>query len=1187
MPGLPDPIVRYTFDGADPSTGTVPDVSGHGLDGSLVNPGQATAVPGEGGGAALHLSGGSASAGPYVVLPRQVLAGRTDLTVSIRVKWDGTGGAWQRLFDLGKDTSRYLFATPSNGDGVLRTAITTASAGGEVQNTGYAALPAGRWETVTVTLDTAAHRITTYLDAAAVSSVGTTISAGDLLDPAGSNGGYLGRSMYPDPLLAGAIDDFAMYPAALTPEQIAAAGGLTAPSPVRPVQGAFTLRTVVGTAPPLPAAVRSSFTDGYDRDLPVVWPAVDPSAYAHPGTFRVTGTAGSFTVTASIRVIRPGELGVDLATDTGPFHGGAAGTLYGVYGAGVPSNNLIRGMHLKTVATKAQDGPQHPGADALEVLKPLVDSSGGDVYIYMTDIYRGFPYEWPGSTPQARLADFEQKIATQVDQVLALPARYRGHVVFVPFNEPEGNMFGTGPWSYDGVSWLSNPTDYLRAWDEVFHLIRRKLPTARIAGPNTSILYDQDKGWLQHAVAASTVPDVFTWHELNNPEQIRNDVARYRGWEQQAFAGTRYAGHHLAINIDEYAFNYHTSVPGQMVQWISAIEDSKVDADIAYWNIDGNLSDSGVQANHGNGQWWLFNSYGSMTGHTVAVDPPYPGQNYSLQAVASLDPAKAQARVLFGGAGGSSYLHVDHVPSRLFGSRVHATVREIPWTGQIGDSAQPDTVAEYDLRVVNGSVAFDFGGSLPSLNESSAYELVLSPARAGGPTSAPGDLWRHSYEAEDATYTGSGYSRNGPEGSPADVSKFYTSGRYDVGGLRTGSDGRLAFTVDVPSAGRYALSVFANSLNTYGLVQDQGPTNVFLTVDGGAEQELFLPLGYKWVVWDHVDTTVALTAGRHVLTLAARSLDGRSATKGDAILDRIVLSLPNPRAVTARYEAELADLSRARPVYPGRDRHDASRSAPSGAGAVAVERGGTVTFWVYSARDSESTVDVGLLGPDSAVRLRVNGVEVLTAGRRRHRVAVSLSGGVNELTLTGLSRISLVDGITVTPGSGRLPVTGYQAEDGRLTGTASVVPLRLASGGKAVDGIGGGAGNSNTLTMTVRAPAAGTYAVRIRYADPEQSPASHYNPDPVARHADLSVNGGPPLRVLFPHTFHQDDFWVLTVPLPLRRGANTIRFSAQELPDLDGSLASQRYPGIDLRSPWAPLIDRIDVAPFSVPLRGD
>ncbi|GAA2903671.1 hypothetical protein GCM10020220_111100 [Nonomuraea rubra] len=33
------------------------------------------------------------------------------------------------------------------------------------------------------------------------------------------------------------------------------------------------------------------------------------------------------------------------------------------------------------------------------------------------------------------------------------------------------------------------------------------------------------------------------------------------------------------------------SVPGQLVQWISMFEDTKVDADMAYWTYAGNLDD--------------------------------------------------------------------------------------------------------------------------------------------------------------------------------------------------------------------------------------------------------------------------------------------------------------------------------------------------------------------------------------------------------------------------------------------------------------------------------------------------------------------------------------------------------------------------------------------------------------------
>ncbi|TMR94653.1 cellulosome enzyme [Nonomuraea basaltis] len=1177
----PAPALAYEFDADDITTGSVTDSSGNGLHGTLVNGSTAALVAGADGGQALSLPGGaSTSDGAYVRLPLAVLQGKTDLTVSARVKWDGTTAPWQWIYALGKDTSRYLFTTPYNGDGRLRTAVTSSSAGGEAQVTGSAPLPANAWKTLTVTLDTAAKRVTTYLDGAAVASAATNVTAAQLIDAATTSAGFIGRSFYPDPLFDGAIDDFRVYGAALTAEQVAALVGGQVPTPTGLAQDTFAVRTFIGTAPSLPAAVRATFSDGYDRDLPITWPQANPEDYAKAGTFTVKGTAGGRPVTANVTVIREGQLVIDLAKDTGPFHGGASGTLYGLYGPGVPTNNLIEGMRLRTVSTKAQDGPQHPGADALEVVKPLADSTGGDVYIYMTDIHRGFPYQWPGSTPQEKLDLFKEKIAKQVDQVLELrqlDEKYQDNIVFVPFNEPEGNMFGTGEWSYNRKSWLNDPTDYFKAWDEVYALIKGKMPQARIAGPNTSVLYTQVKGFLQHAVKADTVPEVMTWHELSHPEQVRTSVKRYRGWEAEVFAGTEYAGKKLPINVNEYAFNYHTSVPGQMIQWVSAIEESKVDADIAYWNIDGNLSDSAVQANRGNGQWWLLNAYGGMSGHTVQVTPPFPGQNYTLQGVATLDTAKKQSRAIFGGASSAGHIRFENVPAGVFGGTVHAWIREIPWTGQIGDSAQAEIIAERDVKVEDGTVAFDFGsGDLPRLKESSAYEIVLSPEGTGTATAPAPKLWEQSYEAENAKYTGSGYSRNGPEGSPSNVSKFYTSGGYNVGGLRTGSDGVLDFTVEVPQDGRYDLGVFANSLNTFDRVREQGPTNVFVRVDGGAEQELFLPLGYKWVVWDHADTTVELTAGKHVISLAARSLDGARVTKGDAIVDRIRLSLANPAAATSIYEAELADLSGAGASY------DVKGAGIGGSGVVAADRGKSVTFWVYAARDAAATLDLKLLGSGQA-KISVNGIEVMEDARRDGSTrTVSLSGGINKVTVTGTSGTALIDRLEVRPAADAPQGTAYEAEAARLAGTAKASSLSLASGKSAVTGVGGTPGNANTLTFNVQADEGGTYAMRVRYSNPEQSPATHYNPDPLARHADISVNGAAAQRVLFPHTFHENNFWEVTVPVKLTKGENTVTFSAEELPNFDGrTYASETFPGVLLRSQYAPVIDKITLAPFS------
>ncbi|GAB2868320.1 Ig-like domain-containing protein [Streptomyces deserti] len=1183
----PQPAARYTFDQDDLASGRITDSSGNGLTASLVNGSTAQSVAGTGGGKALALPGGApTSTGAYVRLPREVLDGATDLTVSARVKWSGDTSPWQRIFDLGTDNTKYLFTTPSSGNGVLRTAVTTGGGGAEAQVNGYAMLPANEWRTVTVTLDTTAGRLTTYLDGVAVSSAATGIKAKELLGGSATAAGYIGKSFWPDPLLKGAIDDFTVWHAALSAEQVAGMAG-TVPTVQELSKTSFEVRTTSGTAPSLPAAVRSSFSDGYDRDTPITWDAVPSERYARPGTFTVAGTAAGRAVKATVTVVREGELTVDLGSDTGAFHGGASGTLYGLYGPDVPTNNLIEGMGLRTVSTKAQDGPQHPGADALEVVKPLADSTDGDVYIYMTDIHRGFPYQWPGDTPEEKLKLYREKMAKQVDQVLRLPKEYQNNIVFVPFNEPEGNMFGTGEWSYNKVSWLNDPDDYFAAWDDAYRLIKGRMPDARIAGPNTSVLYDQVKGFLTHALAAGTLPDVITWHELSHPEAVRESVAKYRAWEKDLFEGTDKESTQLPVNINEYAFNYHTSVPGQMIQWVSAIEESKVDADIAYWNIDGNLSDSAVQSNRGNGQWWLLNSYASMSGHTVKVTPPFPGENYTMQGVGTLDEKKKQARLIFGGSTGKGHITFAGVPEKVFGDRVHAWVREIEWSGQVGDSSGPKLLTETNLKVGDdGTVVVAFGdGALPKLKESSAYEIVLSPAGKAKDTQSPPVRWQASYEAEDAAHTGSGYSKNGPEGSPRDVSKFYTSGGYDVGGLRTGSDVTLDFTVDVPEDGTYDLSVFANSLNTFDKVKEQGPTNVFLRVDGKAdsEQELYLPLGYKWVVWDHTDTKVQLTKGKHTLTLAAKSLDGKRATKGDAIVDRLTLSLPGASAATQVYEGELAwPAGGAQPVYTLPKQ---AGTPATGSGAVRLAKGQTATFWVYSPADREATLRVDTLGGKGA-RLSVNGHDVLRLAKGGNSVAVSLSGGVNKVTLTGGSSTTLVDRLTVTPTQGALPVRTYEAQDAELAGSATLTPLSLATDGTAITGIGGAPGNGNTATFTVDADRTGLHALRIRYSNPEQSEATHYNPDPLARHADITVNGGETRRVGFPHSFHQNNFWELTVPVHLKKGQNTIVLRSEELPNFDGTTyASDTFPGVLLRSRYAPLIDRVTVAPYAREVR--
>ena len=435
-----------------------------------------------------------------------------------------------------------------------------------------------------------------------------------------------------------------------------AARALAAATPV--------LRRLPGMAPGHPGR-------GVRRSLATVAALVLAAAVLLPGA---AVTAGAATA--------PNDLVVNLGAPSGPFDGGASGSLYGLYDQGVPSNNLIQGMGLRTTDTKAQDGQQHPGSDALEIARPFTGSGGRDVYIYMTDVYRDFPYE------RTSYAQYQGYMKTEVEQVLTSP--YRNRIILVPYNEPDGNWFA-------GLTTNATTLAAFEAeWLQTYDFIKGLWPQARIAGPNFSGFFPAALGsFLQFCLANHCLPDVMTWHELQVASTVRTDVAAYRALE-----ATVGLGRHLPINLDEYAARYQLTSPGQMVAWLSALEAEKVDGDLAYWNINGSLGDSVAQQNIPNAQWWLYNWYSSMTGHTVAVTPPHGNTDDTLQGLATLDPARRQARIILGGgAAGPEGVTVTHIDPALFGHSVHATVLQDRWSGMTGAAAQPTRTFDGDVPV--------------------------------------------------------------------------------------------------------------------------------------------------------------------------------------------------------------------------------------------------------------------------------------------------------------------------------------------------------------------------------------------------------------------------------------------------------------------------------------------------------
>ena len=162
--------------------------------------------------------------------------------------------------------------------------------------------------------------------------------------------------------------------------------------------------------------------------------------------------------------------------------------------------------------------------------------------------------------------------------------------MLIPFNEPDG-----GNWYPE---WPEHRERFLADWLAVVTLIRRVwarhgLGSPRIGGPGDMQWQpERTADFLEFAVVHDCLPEVFIWHELgiDNLGTYRGHLREYRAMEAERGIAP------LEVNITEYGMLRDMAVPGQLIQWLALFEDTKVDAQMAYWNYAGNLSDNTARA---------------------------------------------------------------------------------------------------------------------------------------------------------------------------------------------------------------------------------------------------------------------------------------------------------------------------------------------------------------------------------------------------------------------------------------------------------------------------------------------------------------------------------------------------------------------------------------------------------------
>ena len=837
--------------------------------------------------------------------------------------------------------------------------------------------------------------------------------------------------------------------------------------------------------------------------------AMVAAALATPAGRSIASTSAGSSATQTISV--------NLAATTGPVLHGASGALYGLSENGVPGSDLLSPLHVATIAQGPPDGAQHPSGHADQVAPEFFGMGGQWLLVYMQDYYSQWPYQAVG------IPSYLTAVDAIVSDVKSSPDASK--FVFVPFNEPDWIWYDLNPSDSD---FSAQMTQFEQDWTTVYQRIRADDPGALIAGPNTSV-YNQTvmSDFLAYAKAHGVLPDIITWHVLEPSVQqsFPSDDASLRTLEQADGIPAR------PVDIDEYADRYDLSVPGEMVQWLAMFEDAKVYASMPFWDIDDNYSDTAVRNDEPNGQWWLFDWYGSLTGDTVAVTPPQPGAIDTLQGLAALDRTSRQARIIVADPGGrNDTVRVTGISPAVFGPRVHVSVQSIGWTGYDGAAYTPLDVVEANVPVIDGTIRVPLGTAGPM----TAYQVIVTPATtAAVPAATPPGT--QTYLAADAALTDATvYS----QGSLANYNGYATAGGQDVGSIDQ-PDSRVAFHVTVPRTGRYLLSVY------YGN-QTEDVAQQIMRVDDGPWSFVSYPPTLNWLFRSHEDMDLNLAAGTHTITFGV-SDPSIGTAKGQVTMDDIQLTyapgpVPGVTGPGTSYAA-YADLDQV-----------AGTAACQGTGCLASQdvvlgRHGSVTFAVDAATDGFYTIRPS----------RATGSGTLTAdGVRVRPGAVYLHAGINPVTYSGRGQLG---GLRVTPSTAAATTYAAAAAQNVLSGAAVVQPNQYAYGGADVGYIGDGA--ANTLTFThVMAPRAGVYRVMVGYADDDRAGTGNYNTNLIDRGFTVSTPAGTTETEYARNTYSWDQFNTVEVTVRLNAGANTITFGNA--------------------SAYAPNIDKITVAPASL-----
>ena len=394
-------------------------------------------------------------------------------------------------------------------------------------------------------------------------------------------------------------------------------------------------------------------------------------------------------------------------------------------------------------------------------------------------------------------------------------------------------------------------------------------------------------------------------------------------------------------------------------------------------------------------------------------------------------------------------------------------------------------------------------------------------------------------EAEDLTLDGLGVA--------TDHSGFTGSG-FAAG--FEGASNALSFEVAPAKAGAYELALrYANGLGE--------ARTLTLTVDGEDARQITLPPTGGWDRWSVLPVDLALGAGPHTVALTRRSSD-----TGQVNIDSLAVRSPGEDYPQVPVVCDFGALCEAEGLaLQGRMHVATDHTGYTGTGFAAGFEGldDAVSFSV----DAPAEGDYELTARYANGFASPGGVTVSVTGAASTPLALPSTGDWNAWglatapvhLLAGTNHVTVVrrasdagnanlDSLSVGPvGSGLgTPTTSRgadcafgtvcEAESGARSGGAVLAKDHNGFSGKGFTAGLGTAGASDTLHV-VRVPAAGTYALQLRYANGLSATGS----------ATVQVGTGTRTTVALPPTSGWDSWRTVSTRVQLAAGTDDVRIS--------------------------------------------